>query len=60
MNPVQPDPVNNPNKYHPIKPDGTLDERVWIADMGKQVGTNGEQHIKIVVDALTTAFPFIP
>jgi hypothetical protein len=54
-----------PTRYHPLKPDGTPDERVWIANMGKQVGTAGETHLKIVVSApgssdLITAFPFIP
>ena len=52
-------------KFHPLKPDGTPDERVWIVDMGRQVGTAGETHLKIVISApgssvITTAFPFIP
>ena len=53
------------NKFHPLKPDGTPDERVWVVDMGRQVGTVGEIHLKIVISApgssvITTAFPFTP
>lgn len=55
----------NQAKYHPLKPNGAPDERVWIVDMGRPIGTDGQTLLRVVVDSpgssnFTSAYPFTP